>query len=153
MSVVTPYLKKLDKIKDSMERVARRAVQENMEFILFQIKERQLGLGMNSQGGIVGVYKPFTKKLAADPTNKPREPKIVGQPYNFEWSGELFDTLTLKLEADSYSIFSTTGKDKFLEEQFKTKLTKLTPENNEIINNTIILPHLYKYILENFLKV
>ena len=152
-SVVTKYINNLQSISDKMEIIAKDAVIQNAEFIIFTLTERQLALGLNSAGAISGRYAPYTSLKASDPYNQPRREKRRGEPYNWDWSGELFETMNVKAESDSFSIFSTTGKDKMLEAHFKMKLTKLTEENNKMINETIILPYLMKYLLDHLMDV
>lgn len=150
--ILKHYFKNIDHIRKSLDRVARRAIVENMEEILYVQTEMQWAHGLDHSGSIIGRYFWTTEyHYAKDPHNKPRAPKQKGEPYNLEWTGELFDTLAIKVNEGSYEIYSTTGKKKFVEEQLKTDLD-LTPELNEYINLEIILPRMMQYILENFLK-
>lgn len=153
MAIIDPYLKNLDRIEKQLEQIGQRAVKENVEYILYVITEEQWALGQNSQGSIIGTYKWTTEKLSKDPWNKPKREKVKGQPYNLNWTGQLFESLSLRAEQDSFSIFSTTGKIQFLEKELKTTLSKLTPANNKKINDEIIMPALQKHILDNLFVV
>ena len=152
--IVEPYLKKLDYLKDKLEDIGQRAVKENVDLIIYTLQEKQLSKGLDSSGSIVGTYSKYTALLASDPHNKPREPKIPGQKYNMDWTGELFETMSVRAERDSYSIFSTTGKDDYLRRNTSFgEIMKLTQDNNQWINEEIILPYIQKFILDNFLLV
>lgn len=48
--------------------------------------------------------------------------------------------MQVKAKADSFSIYSSVGKGKFLEKEFGQELMTLTDENNKMINETVILP-------------
>jgi hypothetical protein len=150
--LVEPYINHLIKMKSKLEKLGQLAVMEKADFIIFTLTERQLALGLNSKGSVAGTYADYTALKASDPYNKPRRPKVRGQNWNFDWSGQLFETMQVKAKADSFSIYSSVGKGKFLEKEFGQELMTLTDENNKMINETVILPYLYKYILENMFK-
>ena len=153
MDIVQPYIDNLNNLSDHLEQEAVNIVSRNKAFIIEYLKDMQLSKGINSLGQEVGSYKKSTQDYWAK-LNPPRKRKVAGQIYNFEWTGEFFDSLILNQQKDSYSILSSNGKDLFLKETFGgISLTKLTPENNEYINNTIILPNLYKYVLNNLFKI
>lgn len=160
-SYIKPVLDNLQEISDKLERIGRRALIENMDEVIFVITEMQWGQGLDASGATMGWYTPKTEEEANDPYNKPRSNKIAGDPYNLDWTGELYNTIALRFESDAtYSIYSTVGKVRFLERELsdikgqkkrglKVNLSKLTKENNEYINQEIVIPYVYKYILEH----
>ena len=79
------------------------------------LTDEQLGLGLDAKGKVIGRYSKATEGYAADPENRPRQPKIAGEPFNFEWTGGLFDELYLTFDSkDSYTLFSYDAKASFL---------------------------------------
>lgn len=156
MSLVTPYINKLEKIKQDIPRVATRAIVENAEIIIEVLKENQLSKGMDASGSIVGRYKPATINYMNDPNTRPRNTnKNVGDPYNFEWYGELFDSFNLKVNAQSqtFEIYSTTGKDRLLEAIYNTDLTTLMKGNEQFVLDTFVKPFIIDYINNEMLKL
>lgn len=152
MRITEKAISHLDQVKDKIPEWARDAILENEQYIISILQDNQLSLGKDSFNKYVGFYKTVTEEVyAQDPTNRPRKPKNSGEPYNFEWSGEFFDSMGIKINSqdEGYDIFSATGKDKFLERIFKTQLTKFTEENNNLVNKTIIEPYIALKIAEN----
>lgn len=132
-----------------MESIATKIVEDNLDFIYYLIKERQLGQGLNSAGKETGTYKKITQKWAQDPYGyKPRKSKNPGDPYNFDWTGDFVDGIYAKMESGGFSIFSRDKKQSLLENKYG-ELLKLTDEHNTQVNMELILPELQKYILEN----
>jgi len=155
MSVTEPYINKLNKLENDLEKIARKVVKDNIDFILFLLQEKQLHLGKNSNNQIVGRYKAMTVQWSKDPQNPPRQPKVRNAPFNFDWSGNWLESMSVKMERDGFSIFSRDGKDAMLEAEYGKgeKLKKLTEKHNKELNEEVILPKLIDYILCNFTKV
>lgn len=158
-TVIDPFIKRLDEIEKRIPRYLNRIVIDNAEIILSIIKDNQLAKGLNSFGNVVGYYESITSLYAfndrkATSGRFPKTEKRAGQPYNFEWTGELFDSLNLKgnVNKNEYEIFSSVGKIKKLEGIYNTKLGDLTEENNEWINQNILLPKLYEYIMTESIR-
>ena len=155
MSIITPYIENLNRLKKEIPSKAKEIITENSIYILSVIKYEQLALGTDYLGNDIGdnEYAYSTEHFYAKISPKPRKPKVTGSNYNMEWTGQFFDGLAIKTEDDGYNIFSKNGKKEFLEGIYKTKLTIFTKEHNDHINNTILLPNLYKYLLQNLLRV
>ena len=152
MRITEKALSHIEGLKDKIPLWIKDALFENAELIINILQEKQLSEGKDSSGNIVGRYSWATDVYYANnPQNKPRQPKTAGQPYNFEWSGELFDSMNIKVNTveNGFDVFSVTGKDKFLEKQFNSELTKLTKENNDWVNENIITPYITKKLAEN----
>lgn len=144
-------LANLENIKSEIPIWIKDAIFENAELIINVLQENQLSKGLDSSGTVVGRYSWATSVFyAKDPQNRPRQPKDPDQPYNFEWSGEFFDSMNIRVDVNKadYDIYSSTGKDKKMEGWFGTDLTILTKENNDWVNENIIEPYLAKKIQE-----
>ncbi len=163
-SIVQPYIEKLKYIEGNLEKVAQDIIKKNAPNILFMLKHDQLSKAIDSYGkdivhpsgpGRQGVpnYEEPTENYWAKQSPRPRKPKNTGSRYNMEWTGEFFDGLGIKTYVEGFTIFSSNGKKEYLEGVYNTKLAKLTEENNKEINETLLLPELYRYILNNFMKV
>jgi len=161
MSVTDPYIKKLNRIKSKIPSLAKKIVKDNSEIILNIIKFKQLGVGLNSDGlplawshnGQSGTGR-YAKRTQGIATGQGISfTKTFNAKYNFQWSGRTFDTMGLKTKGkDVFEIFTIDGKQKLLEEIYG-EIFKLTKDNNEFINETIIIPGLIDHILNNFTKV
>lgn len=166
MDIVQLYRDNLDVIKSHLEEVAENSIKVNGKRIIDLVRYGQLRMGVDSFGkdlihpskrqntSRVPLYEPATELYWAKRSPMPRNPKITNRRYNFEWTGQLFDSLDINFnEKESFTIFSTTGKKNFLEDIYQTKLTKLNDEHNQIINEEVIKPAMIEYILENFYKI
>jgi hypothetical protein len=149
MQLIKNYLSHLERVKQEIPVFIKDAIFENSDLIINILQENQLAKGQDSTGTMVGVYSWATDVYYAnDPHNKPRASKTKGDPYNFEWSGEFYDSMNIKVNSQSqdYDIFSTTGRDREMQKWFGTDLTILTKENNDWINKNIIEPYVSKQI-------
>lgn len=145
MGLLKPYIDRLEKASNELERVAIQAVRENEEFVLDLLKNEQLGKGEDSFGSIVGNYKPATINTWV-PKDPPRTKKSIGQPYNFEWHGTFKDTMKVVIDDDGYTVESATKRA--LEAIYDTKLTKLNKKHSDIIDKKVIESALYKHIFQ-----
>jgi len=155
---ISPYLKKLDSIKLDIEKIAKKAIIENGTIIKDLLKDRQLSDGKNSKGNPlkmrIGKGTGFYAESTQDYADKQglSVPKTKNSPYNFQWTGDTFDSMGIRTINGGYEIFTIDGKQGLLETIYG-EIFDLTEENNKYVNNEIILPALQKYILENFYKV
>lgn len=146
-TIVTPYLTKLDSIEKELPDIARQAVIDNRENIKNILKYSQLELGINSDGDNVGTYSSLTEEYASIADTV--KPKRAGDSFNFQWSGATFAFMDIQVDGKgNYDIFSTSGKQKLLEDIYG-ELFDLTEEHNQYLNIEIILPTLQQYILDN----
>ena len=151
MAIIEDALSNLNDIKTQIPFWIKDVILENAEKIKDILRNNQLNKGLDSSGSIVGTYWWTTEYIyAKNPDNRPRQPKEKGQPYNFEWSGELFDTMKVVVspQDNDFDIYSSTGKDKFVEKKMNANLMDLTKENNDFINEKIIEPYIAKKIEE-----
>src|SRR5690606_25837335 len=100
MRITEKAIANLEQIKNEIPIWIKDALFENAEFIINILQENQLSKGLDSSGSVVGVYSWATEVFyAKDQYNKPRQPKEKGQAYNFEWSGEFFDSMNIKVNS------------------------------------------------------
>jgi hypothetical protein len=146
-TIVTPYLTKLDSIELELPNIARQTVIDNQEEIKDLLKYKQLALGKGSDGESLGVYSQFTQSYAD--RDGLSIPKTKGQPYNFQWSSDTFNSMGLfATKKGEFDIFSIDGKKDLLESIYG-EIFDLTEEHNQYVNIEIILPTLQQYILDN----
>lgn len=160
MSLVSPYLKNISRIERELEGVAEKVVLDNADYIKNILKYEQLAKGKNSKGNPLrfsdkdnsgsGYYAPATEIIAKKQGLS--VPKTTGSPYNFQWTGDTFDSMGLKKITKGFEIFTIDGKQKKLEEAYGD-IFSLTKENNYLINVELIYPKLIEYFLEEFVKI
>lgn len=150
MTVIQPFIDRLDDIERNLYNVAKEIIKEDAEFIIGMLKHGQLEQGLNSYGKIVGRYSVHTQGYAnADNISTP---KRFGDPYNFFWSGQTVENLKVsKITKKSFEITTVKFKQNLLEEIYG-ELFDLTEEHNEYYNNEMLLPKLYEKIIDNMLK-
>ena len=138
----------IDSKERNLEKVAQKALAKNIDFIIWLIQDNQLSKGIMSSGASAPPYKKATEDFAKDPTLPvPRKPKVAGEPWNYEWSGQWYDAMKVNIKRDGFDITSIAWKTRMLEQMSGGKLLKLTKENNKIINDEVILPALYEDFL------
>lgn len=128
--------------RSEIEKIAFEAL-KSLEGFIVDLNQIQLSNNQDIFGASLGVYSPATEEIAR--SENTREPKIAGQPYNFEWTGELFDGMYLVFTNNTAEIFSKDPKAAFLESKYgeifglnddnRTELVKdkLTPLVLEVI--------------------
>jgi hypothetical protein len=146
VDVLEPYTKEIADLKRDLPNVLRKILIKRRDEVIKILKTEQLAEGIDSKGRVVGRYSANTKNFI-DPSNPPRQDKIAGQPYNFEWTGGLFDKMYLHFEdLNSFSLFSQDSKAQMLEKEYGDIFT-LTEQNNERINQEILRPAMYDEII------
>ena len=146
--VVQPYLRGVGSIKNELSNSIRQILRDKWPEVLKILTDEQLGLGLNSKGKLIGRYSKATEGYAADPENRPRQPKIAGEPYNFEWSGGLFDEMFLTFDSKgTYTLFSYDAKATFLKDTYGD-IFDFTEAHNDRINYEIIAPELDRILTE-----
>lgn len=146
VDVLEPYLKEIADIKKDLPDFLRKTLIKERDKVIQILKNEQLSEGIDSKGKVVGRYSRNTKDYI-DPTNPPRQDKEAGQPYNFEWTGGLFDNFYMEFEdKKSFSLFSEDSKAKMLEKEYGDIFT-LTEENNKEVNEQILRPAMYDFII------
>ena len=149
-------ISKLRGIIAGLEDEAAKIIQDNAELILELLKKGQLDKGLTSDGRIAGYYSPVTDAIASSAitlaVGRPRQDKVAGQPYNFDWTGKWRDSMFVKTlrSEKGFDILSSDTKTAMLEDFVGARLTKLTEEHNDFINEHILLPQLLERSFERF---
>ena len=147
VDVLEPYVKEIADLKADLPNILRKILIDKREEVIRILKDEQLAEGLNSKGKVIGRYSKNTPDYI-DPTNPPRQDKNPGQPYNFEWTGGLFDNFYLHFEdKTSFSLFSQDSKAAFLEKEYGDIFT-LTKQHNERVNQEILRPAMYDEIIK-----
>ena len=63
------------------------------ENVFVNLQKKQLSSGEDNEGDLFGTYTQATEEIAS--LENPRKPKKAGEPYNFEYTGGLFDGMEL----------------------------------------------------------
>lgn len=104
---------------DQLLNMVNESVAENEKTII-EVQEKQWDKGQDSKGSVIGKYKKFTEKKAKEQPI-PNTPKIAGQPYNLNWSGDLRKKTTLESKVKSKDIvLSINSKSSVVSRLFKT---------------------------------
>lgn len=82
------------------------------ENIFVNLQKKQLSSGEDNEGDLFGTYTHATEEIAR--LENPRKPKTAGEPYNFEYTGGLFDGMELQFRDNEAFFWSTDNKTKEL---------------------------------------
>lgn len=118
---------------------------------LIDLNQIQLSQGKNIFGEVIGTYSKWTEEIAS--TEDTRQPKIAGENYNFEWTGELFDKMYVKLRRDRLEIFSKAPHAELVEATYSTLFGEsaifgLTEESLEDFAQNKLIPELQIWVRE-----
>lgn len=112
-------------------------VLKRLESFIIDLNQIQLSEGMDIFGGSLGVYSARTQQIAQG--QRTREPKIAGRPYNFEWTGQLFDGMHIVFTTNTADIFSRDPKAAFISDKYSDNIFGLTDEHRlELITERVI---------------
>lgn len=141
MSTIRGMLRKVLEAKQGIEPTMLRIVNDNKEIIIDLNREKQLSLGLNPDGELIGVYSKATETMYGGAENG----KFAGEPYNFEDTGDLFKGFKLEFNNGELRIYSTDSKVPLLQSEYG-QLFGLTKNNEYTLNYDIIKAPLVKYI-------
>lgn len=113
-------------------------VLKRLESFIIDLNQIQLSKGQDIFGGSLGVYSPATEEIAKGENT--REPKIAGKPYNFEWTGELFDNMYIVFTDNTADIFSRDPKAAFIDDTYGGNIFGLTDEHKTELLTEKVLP-------------
>jgi hypothetical protein len=111
---------------------------------IIEVNQKELREGKNFVGQTVGLYAKSTELISKEsPT--PNQPKIAGQPYNFDWSGNLFEREFITY-SNAKIKFDSRGKGDNQKQLFVSvnRLLGVDEKGEKIINFEIVLPGLQK---------
>ena len=106
MATILEQIKRLERLNEAEITKQLFLAVKKAENKFIALNKSQLSEGENYLGVEVGTYKARTQKKALS-NPKPKKSKNVGDPYNFEWSGDFFDGFKLGVNSDEATIFST----------------------------------------------
>ena len=91
----------------------------SFEAYLVDLNLIQLEKGEDIFGKVVGTYSKATELESLFGSGpRPRREKREGQPYNFEWTGGLFDGFTLEITGTTATFTSRDSKTPLLQEKY-----------------------------------
>ncbi|MCB0743510.1 MAG: hypothetical protein KDC67_06375, partial [Ignavibacteriae bacterium] len=120
---------------------------------LVNLNIENLDKGLNVDNEIVGTYSRATDEIAEWEERMgraPRKSKIAGEPYNFDWSGDLKKGMFPELDDnDKISIFtSDSGSSEKIEFVRDTKILGISKDKENYVNKEIFEPEYQKRIAE-----
>lgn len=153
MTLVRQNIDSLKRAEDKLEEIAKDSIRDNMDYIMFLLKDDQIANSIKSDGSLMPYYAPNTIEYAKHKIPRTGvSSKSSNERYNLEWEGTWIDSLYLKIENDGFDILARDAKTAMLESLVGGKITALTKENNDQINDEIIKPALYKHLFHALLN-
>lgn len=152
---IQDYKKKFQQLRGSISDEVERIIYANEEEIcLMNIQNIDDHVGSDGQAlrntnkKYSGVYQPMTVNISK--MEGSLLPKVLGQPYNWMWTGQFIGGFKVKVLKNSTQIqIYSTGQGSGLKKSFfdgYKNLYGLTLEDQRILNQEIIKPQLEKYI-------
>jgi hypothetical protein len=132
------------KLRENARSLSRRSdvyklaleVVKSFQGYLIELQQDQLNEGKDNKGGrlrsaITGrsTYSRATEEIAKQ--TRPRKPKIAGQPYNFEDTGDFIDSIFFEVNKTEGKFGARDEKTDKLLREFGENLLGLTKENIE----------------------
>lgn len=159
MDIIKDARAKISALKKNVEKIAFASIKKNKKFIieeLLQAEQLSKGfasseerLSFNNRGVMTsGFYTSKTQKHAKDTV----KPKIAGESYNFQWTGETFALMDIKKVKLGYEIFTKDDKDL---EEFYGKIYDLNARNEILVEEVIVeveLEREFSKLLDNLFK-
>ena len=141
MVTVKDLLKKLKGV--NITSLTATVIKDNQNQIV-QVNQIALDKGENYLGQTVGLYSKATELIAKE-NPIPNQPKKAGQPYNFDWSGNLLERMFITY-SNAKIKFDSRGKGDNQKQLFVSvnRLLGVDEKGEKIINFEIVLPGLQK---------
>ncbi len=138
MATIVQFQKNLQKLlnRDALELILFEEI-KRYENVFINLQKKQLNQGESNDGELFGTYKLSTQNWARNYT--PKKPKIAGQPYNFEDTGDLFKGMELRTDGKSAEFWSTDSKTDELIVKYDG-LFGLRDDNLKEVISKVILP-------------
>ena len=135
----------LYQLQENIQKIANRVELETVIFdeinryknVFINLNKKQLSEGESSEGDLFGVYSKATEEIAK--TENPRKPKVAGDPYNFEYTGGLFDGFQLIVKDNQAQFWSTDSKTEELVVEYEG-LFGLQDDNLKEVISKVIYP-------------
>lgn len=149
MSLIQQYISHIKNAEKDLVRVAQKSIEDNLDFIMFLLKENQLGQGIMSDGGLAPTYNPITQDYARmAPPRSGLSSKSSSSHFNFEWTGEWIDSIYAVLDNEGFTFLARDWKTDILENKAGGKITALTEENNMVVNKEVVIPALAEHMFD-----
>jgi hypothetical protein len=151
--ITEKVLANLEQLKGKIPQWAKEAVKKNSGEIIDFVRFGQLAKGKNSFDMPLSWYDgngfyAISTQAYAD-TQGVSVPKTAGSPYNFQWTGDTFDSMGLKISSDDeFDIYTIDGKQRMLENIYG-EIFDLTQKHNDYVNEHIIEPYVADKLEEN----
>lgn len=138
MATIQGFSERLSKLNniDTLELILFVEI-KRYENIFINLNKEQLSKGESATGDLFGTYSKATEEIAK--LENPRKPKIAGQPYNYEYTGGLFDGFELLVDEHNTQFWSNDEKTPFLVVKYKD-LFGLQDDNLQKVISKVILP-------------
>jgi hypothetical protein len=159
MGLLKPYIDRLEKLYNELDSFVERKIDENEDMILEIVRKNQLGQGYGvtdlgkledlvhpskRNGGNIPKYEPSTENYWAKKSPFPRKTKKAGARYNFEWTGNTFDSMKINAKGTDFDIdFSL---KRALEATYDTSLSKLSAKSIKKVWKDSIMNDVYEKI-------
>lgn len=114
------------RLEEDLFRIIRK-----QESKLVKLNQNQLSKGEDTEGNLFGTYSELTEQLAL--FDNPRKSKVSGEPYNFEYTGETFDTMFA--DAPGKEVFFGTNGE--LQLEFQEKYPKAFGLNDQNLKSFV----------------
>lgn len=140
-TTIFDYMQKVKGVRDNIPNETEKIIKAKEQFILNLNRNAQLMQGIDADGQkITPEYKPFTIEIK----------KLIGQPHDrvtLFYSGKFYSKFKIIYNKDmTFKIDSIEAKQPKLVTKYGENIFGLTKENQEILNNNIILPELWKFL-------
>ena len=126
-------------------------IAKRFEAYLIDLNQSNLSEGRDIFGQVVGQYSEKTEEIASREFTK--QPKVAGRNYNFEWSGDFFAGMRLRLTADYIEFISVTSEAPLVLAKFSNIfgeqiLLGLSEKDLDEFVKSKLIPELQKYTCE-----
>lgn len=128
--------------KSTLEAIAFQELKKLRE-ILLDYQKIRLNKGLDTSGKVIGTYSFATEQIAK--LENPVEPKIFGEPYNFEYTGDFFKGMQLVFKGNEAVFRSKDSKEKLLTSKYEDLLGYTNEDWIEFLNTK-----LYPAFMRNF---
>ena len=148
MTTPIDMLDKLRKAQASLTRDTEKILRSlETEIINLNRVDQLFNKGAGTDGGLIGVYSKATESISKG-ISGPGFPKRAGAPYNFLDSGSMFNSYSLKIGKDVFTIVNTSlSLDLFLETTRlkEVQIIGLTEEIQGKVNWELVMPKLREF--------